>query len=140
MDIQLIASTTVALLSPYLVKAGEVIANKASEAIWDKAAQLYQIVKEKFKGNTTAEVALADLEQMPNDEDSQAALRKELKKTMQSDANFGEQLRLLLQEAGKTQQGASIITQIAGKKSTLFGVVHGDVTIGSHSGKKVSGE
>lgn len=129
MDIAAIAAAAVALLTPYLVKAGEAVAKKAGETVWDKASELYQVLRTRFRGDPIKESALTDLQQMPEDGDTQASLRKELKKVMQDDPRFAEQLLSILKEAGQTETGATIISMAAGDYANQIGVVQGDVTM-----------
>ena len=49
MDISTIAATAIAVLSPYLTKAGEEIAKKSSDVAWKKAGELHQAIKARFK-------------------------------------------------------------------------------------------
>ena len=121
--ISVIAAAAVSILSPYLAKAGEVVAKKVGEDI-------YQVLKTRFGKKPAAKEALADLEKNPKDIDSQAAVRVQLKKVLAEDEAFAAKLQHLLQEAGKTEAGATIIKQIAGDNAKQFGQVFGNITFG----------
>jgi len=121
--ISVIATTAVGVISPYLAKAGEVAAKKVGEDI-------YQALKAHFGKKPAAQEALADLEKAPDDGDLQAALRVQLKKLLAEDEAFAAQLQHLLQEAGETEAGATIIKQVAGDNAKQFGQVFGNVTFG----------
>jgi len=121
--ISVTAATAVGFLSPYLAKAGEAAAKKVGEDI-------YQLFKTRFGSKPAAEEALSDLEKAPDDADHQAALRVQLKKVLAEDEEFAEQVQRLLQQAGETQAGATIIQQTAGDNAKQFGQVFGDVTFG----------
>ncbi len=119
--INIIAASTIGILSPYLAKAGEAAAKVFGE-------DLYTILKAHFTKKPTAKEALTDLEKNPDDPDLQATLRVQLKKLLTEDEQFAVQLQHLLQEAGKTEAGATIIRQIAGDNAKQFGQVFGNIT------------
>ena len=121
--ISVIATTAVGFLSPYLAKAGEVAAKKVGEDI-------YQALKARFGVKPAAQEALTDLEKAPSDTDLQAALRVQLKKLLAEDEAFAAQLQQLLQKAGGTEAGATIIKQVAGDNAKQFGQVFGNITFG----------
>jgi hypothetical protein len=121
--ISVIAATAIGFLSPYLAKAGEAAAKKVGEDI-------YQALKERFNSEPAAQEALAELEEAPDDADHQAALHVQLKKLLAEDEAFASDLQRLLQEAGETEAGATIIQQTAGDNAKQFGQVFGDVTFG----------
>ena len=121
--ISVIAATAVGFLAPYLAKAGEAAAKKVGEDI-------YQLFKARFVSKPAAQEALSDLERAPGNADLQAALRVHLKKVLAEDEAFAEELERLLQEAGETEAGATIIQQTAGDNAKQFGQVFGDVTFG----------
>lgn len=117
----IIATTAVGFLGPYLSKAGEAIAKKIGEDI-------YHVLKARFSKKPSAQEALADLEKAPSDTDFQAVLRVQLKKLLLEDEAFAEQLQHLLDDAGKTEVGATMIRIIAGDNAKVFGQVFGNVT------------
>jgi hypothetical protein len=119
--ISAIAAAAVGFLSPYLAKAGEAVARKVGEDV-------YGAIKTSFEGKTVAQEALSDLEKSPNDTDLQAALRVQLRKLLAEDESFAAQLQGMLQEAGETEAGATIIQQVAGDDAKQFGQVFGNVT------------
>lgn len=123
--ISLLASTTVAFLSPYLAKAGEAAAKKIGE-------DLYQVIKARFRKESTAKAALDDLTETPGDEDIQAQLRVQLKKLMKEDKKFAGQIEQITQEANQTEAGATIIKQVAGDNAIQFGQNYGTVRIGKN--------
>jgi len=121
--ISVIASTAVGFLSSFLAKAGDAAAKKAGEDI-------FETLKARIGKKPAAQEALADLEKAPDDADLQVALRVQLKKLLEEDKAFATQLQQLLQEAGKTEAGATIIKQVAGNNAKQFGQVFGNVTFG----------
>jgi hypothetical protein len=121
--INAIAATAVGFLSPYLAKAGEVVARKLGE-------DLYNILKARFGARPAAQEALADLEAAPTDSDRQASVRSQLRKLLDEDEAFALELQNLLGDAARTEDKAVEITQTAGNDATQFGQVYGPVTIG----------
>ncbi len=133
MDIQTVATTTLILLSPYLSKAGEAIAENLGEKLAEKVSGLYQTLQEKFRGDDYAEQTLARLEGKPESEGRQAALKEVLIEKMEADPDFAEQLRQLVEES-KQVGGGDIISQhlnISGKAGDIFQIGKmggGDIT------------
>ena len=122
MDIQRIATAAMALLSPYLTKAGEVLAKEAGEELVEKASALHQAIKAKFKGDAYAEQTLARLEEKPKAKGRQAALREVLAEKLEEDPNFAQVVRRLLKEA-KAADTRNVIA--FGERSVAVG---GDVS------------
>jgi len=121
--ISVIASTAIGFLASFLSKASEAAAKKAGEDI-------LQTLKARFAKKPAAQEALTDLEKAPNDADLQVALRVQLRKLLEQDTAFAAHLQQLLQEAGKTETGATIIKQVAGNDAKQFGQVFGNITFG----------
>lgn len=113
MDAVTLAISGVALIVPYLAKAGEAIAEKTGQAVWDsfagKAKALYESLKAKFAGDEDAATALKQLENKPHSEGRQAALKEVLEEKIQADPTFAEMLRQLIAEV--KQSGGDTITQ-----------------------------
>jgi len=122
MSVQAIAVAATALLGPYLAKAGEAFAKKAGEKLAEKAGALYQAVKKKFKGDAYAEQTLARVEEKPELEGRQAALKEVLTEKLEEDADFAETVRRLVEEA-KAADTRNVIA--FGERSVAVG---GDVS------------
>jgi len=121
--ISVIATTALGFLSSYLAKIGEAAAKKVGEDV-------YQALRTRLSQKPAAQEALVDLEKDPDDADLQAALRVQLKKLLADDEKFATQLQQLLQKAGNTEAGATIIKQVAGDNAKQFGQVFGNITFG----------
>ncbi len=117
-----IATIAISFLALYLAKAGEAVSKKTGE-------DLYESLKARFSDKPSAQEALTDLANMPDDSDLQAALRVQLKKLLAEDESFATKLQQLLNEAGKTKGGATIIEQIAKDNATQIGQVFGNITL-----------
>jgi hypothetical protein len=99
MDIQAISTAAIALLSPYLAKAGEAFAKEAGEKLAEKVGALYQAVKSKFKGDAYAEQTLTRIEEKPEATGRQAAFQEVLVEKLEEDPDFAEVVRRLVEEA-----------------------------------------
>lgn len=148
--IQTIASGVIVTLTPALAKAisaaagpirttGEELAKALGQAAGEQATALMKAISRKFEGHPAAEEAVADLVQAPEDEDAQAALRHQLKKALQADEAFAQELRQLLQVeepapgTGPTVTASGERSVAAGHdiKAPIFtGDIEGDVKIG----------
>ena len=105
MDIPVLAASAVALLSPYLVKGSEEFAKKVGGAAFEGVGKLAALVREKLAG------PVAELEAAPADEDNQTLLRIQLKKALEADSAFAEQVQALLSDIEK--DGGAPVTQIS---------------------------
>ena len=94
MDPVSLASAAVAVLSPYLVKAGEGAAEKIGEESVEAGAKLFGWLRAKLGGR--GREALNDLASKPGSDDNQADLRKQLAKALESDPTLIAELRALL--------------------------------------------
>jgi hypothetical protein len=109
MDPVTLAGSAVALVAPYLVEGGKELAKKVGAEVGDRIVTLYDRVKAKLTGGGAE--ALADLEKQPKDADNQAALRVQLKKALEADPTFREELEKLVGEI--REKGGDRISQIA---------------------------
>jgi hypothetical protein len=110
MDPVTLAGSAVALVAPYLVEGGKELAKKVGGEAGGRIVALYDKVKAKLTGSGAAK-DVADFEQAPADQDNQEALRKELKKALEADPAFREELEGLVGEI--QQKGGDRINQIA---------------------------
>jgi hypothetical protein len=120
-----LATTAVALLSPYLVKAGEKAAEKIGEKMPEAVSKLWNTITAKFKGNPAAETAVNDLVAKPDDEDNQAAFRKELRKLLEAEPAFAAELGGLLDKV-QHEAGDTITVTGSGAAATRGGVAAGE--------------
>ncbi len=117
-----VAATAVAILSPYLVKAGESFAEKVGEALADKAGALHRAIKDKFAGDDYAELTLLRLEDAPEAKGRQSAFEHLLTEKMEEDDMFAGRIQQLIEEA-KEADTRNVISY--GERSVAIG---GDVT------------
>jgi len=116
MDPTSLATIAVAALAPYVAKASERLAEATGEAIADKIGALYQVLKTRFEDKPAAKEALTDLEANPKNEDSRAALRRQLIKQMETDSSLKETLERLLDDIDKDEKSMSFLVQVYGGK------------------------
>lgn len=114
MDFGTLATGAVSLLVPYLAKAGKTIADKIGKDAWDtvndKIETLYESIKSKFLGNDYASQTLKRLEEKPDDDDRQNAMKGVLRDALAEDGQFQKILAQLLEQI--EHEGGDNIIQI----------------------------
>ncbi len=110
-------TAAVALLAPYLAKAGEEVAQKVGDAAWQMAASLYQAIRRKFTKDQDAyaQQTLQRLKEQPTNEARQAALADVLNEKVQADPSFAQELKQLVQDTTQTQGINQFLTQVYGQ-------------------------
>lgn len=132
-----LASAVVSILAPYLAKAGEEFAKEVGKSASEKMGAVYEMVKTRFKRRPAAAEALADFEASPEDNDTQAALRLQLKKEMDNDPEFGDELRDQVDKVSHDEQAATFLTQVyGGEVGEIFNIdkLEGGLRIDKRSG------
>jgi hypothetical protein len=109
MDPLALATMAVGLMTPYFLKAGEALAEKAGAAAWEKVKAIYAAVNNKLRGDSYSEETLARLAAEPQSKNRQAALAGILEEKIKDDPSFAASLQKLLEEAQAS--GADKITQ-----------------------------
>ena len=96
-----IAAAAVALIAPYLARAGEAFAGKAGEAAWARAEHLYRLIRGKLAadGDPFAEATLQRLAEQPTNKQRQDALAGLLAAKGHQDPRFGEEVNRAVQVA-----------------------------------------
>jgi hypothetical protein len=143
-DIAILATSAWTMIQPYLpvlaTKAMDEISKKVPEAV-DK---VWDAITKKFETKPAAKEALDDVLKSPEDADTQAAFRQQLKKAMTEDGAFATELGKLLESAGDAFKavlnGDGAIAQGAGAKAVGKGgvmiggdVSGGNITTGDHN-------
>ncbi len=138
MDISAITTAVITVLSPYLVKTGEEVAKKVGVAAWEKATEIHQSIKARFKKEEDSFPAQA-LEQFEkNPEKRKGAMEDALKEVLAKDPEFSESLVGLLKEADKAGTGAAFNVNIfGGEVGEIINIdkLEGGMTIDRRSGK-----
>jgi hypothetical protein len=114
MDTAQIVTAAAALLGPYLAKAGEAVAKKIGEAVWDKVANLHQAIRRKFSKDKDeyAQKTLQRLEEQPTNEGRQAALADVLEEKAQTDPAFAQELAQLVRTTAEDKHVSQFLTQV----------------------------
>jgi hypothetical protein len=120
-----LASSILAVLTPYLAQAGKEFAKEIGKMSVEKIGALYQVIKAHFQSRPAAVEALTDMEETPDDEDAQAALLLQLKKQMEADPAFADTLRQLVEEIGQDEQAATFLSQVYDSKVGILSQVYG---------------
>ena len=116
MDISLLVKVLAPCL-PFLItvgnKAAEGASQKVGEDIWNKAKAIWGKLQPKVKAKEAAQEAAGDVAKNPGDEDSQAALRIQLKKILSADPELVAEITKILEEPAPQPAGDNI--QMSGK-------------------------
>lgn len=146
MDISLLVS----LLAPCLPglmglgkAAGKTAAETAAETAGEKigeqsvaqARKIWQRLWPKVKAKAAAKEAAEDVAKDPNDADSVAALRGQLKKILEGDQALADEVAALLKVAEADAQGTWIQQSVTGDHNQVIGTMSGNAkAIGSVTG------
>jgi hypothetical protein len=143
-------ATLTAFLSPFLPtllklsgkaveKATESASGKFGEAAFKKAEAVWAKLSPNVEAKEAAKEAAIDVANSPEDEDSQAALRVQLKKLLEQDEELMKAIeQILAADAPDGTFGTQIVQNVTGNRnqvigqatnSNVFGNVTGNVTI-----------
>ncbi len=138
------------LLAPYLpglMGLGKTAAGKAAEKAGETAGEqsaavankIWQRLWPKVEAKEAAKEAAEDVAKDPTDADSVTALRRQLKKILESDAGLAAEVEALLKAAEANAGGTRVqqtvtgdgnqVIGTVGDSSKVFGDVTGDVTV-----------
>ncbi len=148
-----LANSVLVALVPGVIKAlgaaagpiasgGEDLAKAVGQAVGQHTAALLKAISARFKGHPAAEEAMNDFVKTPQDVDAQAALRLQLKKLLETDESFRQELLALLEQAQKEEAGTRTTTVIASGKGAVAtgGDTYGAVFTGNISDSDVKVE
>lgn len=124
MDIVALASSLTTVLTPllpYLLKAGEKVADETGKAIagesWEWAKSIWTKLKPKVEAKEAALEAAQDVAEAPKDEEAQVALRRQLKKLLTEDQSLAEEVSRWLDQG----KAAGINVSATGERSVAIG-------------------
>jgi hypothetical protein len=111
-----VSAAAVAILAPYLAKAGEAFASKVGEAAFDGAKSLLKTIREKFARDDDdyAKQTLQRLEELPADAGRQQALESVLKEKADADSGFADELKQLVADTTKGQPVGNFLVEVYG--------------------------
>lgn len=98
---------------------------------WGKG--MYEIIEKKVKGYPAANELLRDMEEKPDDKDTQAALRVQLRKIIQSDEAFRDELFEHLSQFKNRISDPTIIEQVFGDNAYFGKTTAGEINISDDS-------
>ncbi len=133
----------IAPFRPFLLNLGEKAAESAiesaseqfGEAAWQKAQSVWKALRPKVEAKEAANEAAADVANNPEDEDSLAALRLQLKKLLAQDEQLEAAVSQLLQEdAADGTPGLQIVQNVTGNQNQVIGQVTGGKVFGNVQG------
>ena len=138
--------TLTAFLSPFLpsllnlggkavAKATESASGKFGEAAFAKAQAVWAKLSPKVEAKEAAKEATIDVANSPEDEDSQAALRVQLKKLLEQDEELFRAIAQILEaDAPDGTPGTKIVQNVTGDGNQVIGTVTGSTVIGNVAG------
>ena len=139
-------ATLTAFLSPFLpsllnlggkavVKATESASGKFGEAAFGKAQTVWAKLSPKVEAKEAAKEAAIDVANSPEDKDSQAALRVQLKKLLEQDEELFKAIAQILEaDAPDGTPGTKIVQKVTGDGNQVIGQVLGGKVIGNITG------
>ena len=136
-DVTTLAQTVTALLAPalpVLVKVGDGALEKIGSDISDKAKTLWVKLGSRLQAKPTAQDAIAEVVNNPNDEDAKAALRLQIKKLLSEDGELAAEIAKAFSTTPTTS--ATVVQQdggiyVGGSASSGGHMVGRDLTIGN---------
>jgi hypothetical protein len=124
MDISSLASSLTTVLGPllpYLLKAGEKVADETTNAVADQglewAKSIWAKLEPKVEAKEAALEAAQDVADAPEDEEAQIALRRQLKKLLTEDQSLAEEVSRWLDQG----KAAGITVTASGERSVAIG-------------------
>lgn len=100
-----------AIAAPFVAKGAEVFSNTVGEKLGGLVGDLCQSVADKFKGDSSAQKALAGAQAKPDSEIKQIALQAAMAEKMEDDADFAEKIKKLVDAIQKESKGSSAFDQ-----------------------------
>jgi hypothetical protein len=113
-------------------KATESASGKFGEAAFAKAQAVWTKLSPKVEAKEAAKEAAIDVANSPEDKDSQAALRVQLKKLLEQDEDLFQAISQILEaDAPDGTSGTQIVQNVTGDGNQVIGTVTGGTVIGS---------
>ena len=96
-----LAASAFTVLQPHLSELAQSAAEALGKKVPDAIGALWGKLRARFADKPAADEALKDLLANPDDSDLQAAFRVQLKKLLQDDAGFADEVKGLVESTGK---------------------------------------
>lgn len=123
------------VLEGVAAKSGETAGTELTKNALNKASAIWEKLFPKVQAKEAAKEAAEDVANAPNDADSQAALRVQLKKILESDADLAEAIAKIMQEdAPDGTPGTQIVQHVTGNQNQVIGQMTGGTVFGNVTG------
>jgi len=145
MDPATLAASVTSFLAPFLLKAGQSLAERALDKLPDGVSQVWDYISQKFTGRPAAEEAIREILSLPDDTDNREAFVLQLKKILKENPAVMDELASLLQAgeakisggdigrvgSGAAASGGSVAAGAGG--IAIQGDVSGNIIIGNNN-------
>ena len=95
-----------AFAAPFVAKGAEVFSKTVGEKLGGLVGDLSRSVADRFKGDASAQQALAGAQEKPDSKIKQAALQAAIAEKMEDDADFAEEIQRLVETIKKESAGS----------------------------------
>jgi hypothetical protein len=135
MDPSQLAQAATTLLAPYLIQAGEKLAEEAIKKLPAQVGKLWNAISAKLSGKPAAQASLQEMIEKADDPDNQEAFSIQLKKVLKDDPDFLNELTSLF----KAAKDAGGINNVGNGSIAIGGVAAGagGIAIGGSVGGSV---
>jgi len=126
-----------AIAAPFVAKGVEAFSNTASEKLGGLVGDLCRSVVDRFRGDSSAEQALAEAQAKPDSKIKQTALQAAIAENMEDDADFAKEIQRLVETIKKDGRGSVFDQQdqtVNGPQTNIVGGVQGKVISGQVNG------
>ncbi|MBN1618490.1 hypothetical protein JW887_04055 [Candidatus Dojkabacteria bacterium] len=130
-EIAAFVATALVPIMPYIGKAGEEIAKKFGNEVWDKGKALYQAIKKKFQSDDKSKQTLKLFEEDP--ETFKTAIEKILIQKLSEDGDFQADVQKLVEQIQKSEKS---IQQLAVGNYIAQASDHSTATVQINESKK----
>ena len=111
-------------------KTGETAGTKLTENALNKANAIWGKLHPKIEAKESAKEAAEDVAKAPDDDDSRASLRVQIKKILETDSDLAEAIdHILKADAPDGTSGTQIVQNVIGNKDQVIGKVSGGTII-----------
>jgi hypothetical protein len=138
MDPATLATSCIAILAPYVAKAGKELVETVGQVAYDHAKTLFNNLKARWSSDPAASTALTDFEKNPKE--NAEALRTVVQQRLESDKQLQDQVAQTVKDMGPRLDVFMKITEgedVVGAKIKNF--TRGTATVNIEAGKLVKG-
>jgi hypothetical protein len=127
----ILGTSAATLVSGFLAKSVEEFGKKTAGAAWDKASEIFRLIKLKLSGDPQGQTALTALEAAPGDAQAREHVASAIAETASKDGDFAKELSSKLVAAAGSGVDNVFNTNIAGSVEKLVQIqnVYGNVSL-----------